>query len=279
MKKYFKIQIETTSVEEGEALIAMLLEIQYYAFEQEATTLNAYIQEEDFNEEKLKDILTTNTIFKKEIIEEQNWNEQWEQSIEPIIVNNFVGIHPVFQEPIKNVKHDIIITPKMSFGTGHHATTFLMIEMMEMIDFSGKVVLDFGTGTGLLAILAEKCGAAKILAIDNDEWSINNAKENMEANNCKNISIELRDVLSNIQPMDIILANINRNVLNKFSLDLSKILKPQSFLLASGFLLKDVAEMQNIFEEKNVVIKQLKQRGEWMAILFQKESENLTASA
>jgi len=270
MKKYFKIQIETASVEEGELLIATLSEIQYYAFEQEGVALNAYIREEDFSELKLTDVLPDNAIFKKEIIEEENWNQQWEQSIEPVIVNNFVGIHPIFQESLKNVKHDIIITPKMSFGTGHHATTFLMIEMMEMIDFSEKEVLDFGTGTGLLAILAEKCGAAEILAIDNDEWSINNAMENITANNCTNISIKLCNTLSDVQPMDIVLANINLNVLNKFSLDLSKILKPGSFLLASGFLLKDVKEMQNIFEEKDVVIKQLKQRGEWMAILFQK---------
>ena len=275
MKKYFKIQIETASVEEGELLIATLSEIQYYAFEQEGTALNAYIREEDFSELKLTDVLPRNAIFKKEIIEEENWNQQWEQSIEPVIINNFAGIHPVFQEPIKNVKHDIIITPKMSFGTGHHATTFLMIEMMEMIDFSRKEVLDFGTGTGVLAILAEKCGASKILAIDNDEWSINNAKENIKANGCKNISIELRDVLSDVEPMDVILANINLNVLNKFALDLSKILKSGSFLLASGFLLKDVKEMQNIFEEKNVVIKHSQQRGEWMVILFQKGSSKI----
>lgn len=271
MKRYFKIEFETTSIEEGELLIAALSDIQYYAFEQEETSLNAYIREEDFNEEKLKEILTDTVVFRKEIIEEENWNWQWEQSIKPVIVNDFVGIHPVFHDAIKNVKHDIIITPKMSFGTGHHATTFLMIEMMEMIDFAGKTVLDFGTGTGVLAVLAEKCGAAKVLAIDNDEWSINNALENIEANDCKHVSIELSDTLSEIQQVDIILANINLNILSKFALDLSNILEPGSFLLASGFLLKDVKEMQNIFEEKNVVIKHLKQKGEWMAILFQKD--------
>jgi len=275
MKKYFKIQIETASVEEGELLVATLSEIQYYAFEQEGTSLNAYIREEDFSELKLTVVLPGKAIFKKEIIEEENWNQQWEQSIEPVIVNNFAGIHPVFQGLIKNVKHDIIITPKMSFGTGHHATTFLMIEMMEMMDLKGKEVLDFGTGTGVLAILAEKCGASKILAIDNDEWSINNAMENIKANGCEKISIELRDVLSDVHPMDVILANINLNVLNKFASDLSQILKSGSFLLASGFLLKDLKEMQNIFEEKNVVIKHLQQRGEWMVILFQKEASKI----
>src|SRR6185437_1240971 len=275
MKKYFKIQIETASVEEGELLVATLSEIQYYAFEQEGTSLNAYIREEDFSELKLTVVLPGKAIFKKEIIEEENWNQQWEQSIEPVIVNNFAGIHPVFQGLIKNVKHDIIITPKMSFGTGHHATTFLMIEMMEMMDLKGKEVLDFGTGTGVLAILAEKCGASKILAIDNDEWSINNAMENIKANGCEKISIELRDVLSDVHPMDVILADINLNVLNKFASDLSQILKSGSFLLASGFLLKDLKEMQNIFEEKNVVIKHLQQRGEWMVILFQKEASKI----
>ena len=270
MKQYFKIQIETASVEDGELLVAELSEIQYYAFEQEGQLLNAYIFEADFDEEKLKEILPVNIIFRKEIIEEENWNKQWEQSIKPIVVNNFVAIRPIFHEPIKNVKHDLIITPKMSFGTGHHATTFLMIEMMEKIDLPGKTVLDFGTGTGVLAILAEKCGAAKILAIDNDEWSINNALENMEANGCKNISIELVGNLSGLDSVDLMLANINLNVLTNFAMDISEILKPQSFLLASGFLFSDVKELQNIFEEKSVVVKQIKQRGEWAAILFQK---------
>lgn len=270
MKKYFKIQIASASVEDGELLIAELSEIQFYAFEQEGNLVNAYIMEENFDEDKLKEILPANIIFKKEIIEEENWNQQWERSIEPVVINNFVAIRPIFHEPIKNVKHDITITPKMSFGTGHHATTFLMIEMMEKIDFSAKTVLDFGTGTGVLAILAEKCGASKILAIDIDQWSINNALENVKANGCKKISIELGSQLSGRAPADLILANINLNVLVKFATEISEKLKPGSFLLVSGFLFTDVKEMQNIFEEKNVLMKQTRQRGDWAAILFQK---------
>lgn len=271
MKQYFKIQIETETVADSELLVADLSEILYYAFEQEGHLLNAYIIEEDFDEKKLREILPANSNFKKEIIKEENWNQQWEQSIEPIVVNNFVVIRPIFHEPIKNVKHDIIITPKMSFGTGHHATTFLMIEMMETTAMNGNVVLDFGTGTGVLAILAEKCGAAKVLAIDNDEWSIDNATENVAANDCKNITIELRSDLPEIAPLDLILANINLNVLTNLSTEISELLKPEAFLLASGFLLKDVSQMQNIFEEKNVWIRKMQQRGEWAAILFQKK--------
>jgi ribosomal protein L11 methyltransferase len=270
MKKYFKIQIEPTSAEEGELVVAELSEIQYYAFEQEDGLLNAYILEGDFDEKKLKEILPANITFQKEIIEDEDWNQLWEQSIEPVLVNNFVAIRPIFHVPMKNVKHEIIITPKMSFGTGHHATTFLMIEMMEKIDLREKTVLDFGTGTGVLAILAEKCGAAKIYAIDNDEWSINNASENIEANGCKNISIELGSDLSGDAPVDIILANISLNVLTKFATCISELLNPGSILLASGFLVKDLKEMQNIFEQKNVLIRQIKQKGEWMALLFQK---------
>ncbi|HEY5367673.1 MAG TPA: 50S ribosomal protein L11 methyltransferase [Hanamia sp.] len=269
MKKYFKIQIETASNEEAEILIASLSEIYFYAFEQEEASLNAYITEEDFNETELKNTLPLNTNFKKEIIEEENWNQQWEQSIEPVLVNSFAAIRPAFHEPVKGVKHEIIITPKMSFGTGHHATTFLMIEMMEAIDLHEKTVLDFGTGTGVLAILAEKCGASKVLAIDHDEWSINNALENIEANQCKNISVELRSDLPSIAPFDLFLGNINLNVLTSLSSGISELLKPGSFLLTSGFLLKDIKEMQNIFEEKGVWLREMRQRGDWAAILFQ----------
>jgi len=270
MKKYFKIQIETASNDDAEILIAALSEIQFYAFEQEEAFLNAYIKEEDFNETELKNTLPLHTNFTKEIIEEENWNQQWEQSIAPVVVNSFVAIRPSFHEPVNGVKHEIIITPKMSFGTGHHATTFLMIEMMETIDFKEKTVLDFGTGTGVLAILAEKCGAANVLAIDIDEWSIKNALENIEANGCENISVELRSDLPNIASFDVFLGNINLNILTSFSSEISELLKPGAFLLTSGFLLKDVNEMQNIFQQTNVWLKEVRQRGEWTAILFQK---------
>lgn len=270
MKKYLNIQIEATSVEAGELMIAALSDIGYYAFEQEGPLVNAYITEEEFDENKLKENLPPGTVFNKEIIEEKNWNRQWEQSIEPVIVNRFVAIRPIFHEPIKNVKHDIIITPKMSFGTGHHATTYLMVALMEELDLSGKRVLDFGTGTGVLAIIAEKCGASTVLAIDNDEWSINNALENAAANGCQHISIELRGDIPGSPPADVILANINLNVLIHFAPEISAMLKPGSIFIASGFLFTDVWKMQNIFEEKNVLVKQTRQKDEWAAMLFEK---------
>lgn len=270
MEKYLKISIKTPSAEAAEIMIAELSEIKFYAFEQEGNLLYAYIEAENFDEKELKEILFEDFFFAKEIIEKENWNQQWESNIEPVIVHDFVAIRPSFHDSIKNIKHELIITPKMSFGTGHHATTFLMIEMMERIDFQNKTVVDFGTGTGVLAILAEKCGAAKVIAIDNDEWSINNANENLEANNCRNIFVKEQDDLSGLEPVDIILANINLNVLSDAAKSLSSLLKPESVLLTSGYLLKDKKEMQNIFEERNVFTKEIIQRDGWVSVLFQK---------
>lgn len=270
MKTYFQIQIETNSSDEAEMLIAELSDINFYAFEQENNLLNAYVNEADFNEEKLKKVLPAKTLFSKKIIEEENWNQQWENSIEPVVVNNFAAIRPSFSKPINHVKFDLVITPKMSFGTGHHATTFLMIELMGTLDFNNKTVLDFGTGTAVLAILAKKCGASKVIAIDNDDWSINNAKENIEANNCNEISVKLQSDLSEIGPVDIVLANINLNVLKNHADSLSSILKPGGKLLTSGFLTRDENEIQEAFEQKNLVKKSAKHRSDWLAVLFEK---------
>lgn len=271
MRQFLKIKIEVTSSEESEILIAQLSEINFYAFEEENNSLNAYVNEEDFDEEKLKEILPLQTIFAKEIIKEENWNQQWESQLKPVIINDFVAIRPSFSPAIKNVKHDLIITPKMSFGTGHHATTHLMVELMESIDFRNKTVVDFGTGTGVLAILSEKCGASNIIAIDYDEWSIENAKENIRANNCDRIKLNQQDNLSGISEADIILANINLNVIKEVADSIVSISKNGSILLVSGFLDKDEIQMQKIFEEKGFVKLKNKKAGDWLAILFKKK--------
>jgi len=271
MDKFVKIEVETISSDESEILIANLSEIKFYAFVQEENSLFAYIKEEDFNEEILKNILDVDQIYKKTMIKDENWNQQWESELQPVIVNDFAAIRASFHEPIQNVKYELIITPKMSFGTGHHDTTFLMVELMESIDFTGKSVIDFGTGTGVLAILAEKLGASKIIAIDYDEWSINNALENLEANNCKNISVKKRDHLTGLLPVDIIIANINLNVLTEAAQSISSLLETGSLFLASGFLSKDEKTMENIFAEKHFVKKSVLQKGDWLAILFEKQ--------
>jgi ribosomal protein L11 methyltransferase len=270
MRHFFKIEIEISSEEEGEIIMANLSEIDFYAFEQEESKLIAYIKEKDFNEEKLVEILADHKNFKKAIIEDENWNQQWEHHFQPVIIKDFVAIRAAFHQPIKNVKHDIVITPKMSFGTGHHATTFLMVTLMEKIDFQNKVVLDFGTGTGVLAILAEKSGASKVIAVDDDEWSINNAIENIEANNCKKILVKKANNISGIDFADIILANINLNILTQFSSSMSAILQTGGLVLVSGFLIKDEAAMENSFSNELFVKKMVLEKEGWLAMLFQK---------
>lgn len=270
MNNFVKIEIETVSNEDQEIVVADLSEIGFYAFEQEENVLIAYIKEEDFIEEELRATLGDKKIFKITILKDENWNQQWESGLQPVIINDFAAIRAAFHEAIKNVKHELIITPKMSFGTGHHATTFLMVEMMEKVDFHNKTVFDFGTGTGVLAILAEKLGASKVIAIDYDEWSINNTLENIEANNCKRISVEKRNNLEGLSPVDIIIANINLNTLKETSQAISSLLKTGSLLLTSGFLFKDEKEMENLFIAKQFVKKTVLNKDEWLAILFQK---------
>ena len=270
MSNFLKIEIETITEEDSEILIADLSEISFYAFEQEENSLIAYIKEEDFNEEKLNNVLPLQGSCKITPIKDENWNQQWESGFHPVIINDFAAIRASFHEPVKSVKHELIITPKMSFGTGHHATTFLMVELMEKIDFHHKTVLDFGTGTGVLAILAEKLGASKITAIDYDEWSISNTLENIEANDCRNIFVERKDTLSGISFVDIVIANINLNVLTEASSSISKLLKKGSLLLTSGFLFTDEEVMVNVFTDKDFVKRSVLRKDDWLGILFEK---------
>ena len=271
MKHFIKIEIKTASTEEGEILMAELSEANFYAFEQNENSMISYINEEDFNAITFERLLGQNVTYKQSIIEERNWNADWESQFQPVLIKNFAGVRASFHKPLEGVDHEIIITPKMSFGTGHHATTFLMIESMQTIDFKNKKVLDFGTGTGILAILAEKLGADSILAVDYDEWSINNATENISANNCKRIITEQKNNIQSGLGVDIILANINLSVLEENAKQISSLLSKDSVLLVSGILLKDENSIVSAFEKNGFVKKQLAQREEWIALLFGKQ--------
>ena len=270
MSKYFKIDIKEISDEEQNILIALLSDFGFYAFEQDENCLSAYIKEQDFDPENLTGILSGEKHFNKTVIEDENWNRQWESGFQPVLVDDFALIRAAFHEPVDNVKHDLIITPKMSFGTGHHATTFLMIQQSQNIDFYNKSVLDFGTGTGVLAILAEKSGASKVVAIDYDELGIHHALENIGANNCINVSVEKRSDLTGMAPVDLVLANINLNVLTEAAESISTLLKTGGLLLTSGFLVKDEKAMESLFMGKQFVKKCVLNKDGWLSILFQK---------
>lgn len=251
--------------EKADILIAILSDIGYYAFE-EGETLAAYIKEEDFDEAALKEETAKQKItFTVSVIEPANWNKKWESEFNPIIIDNFVAIRAHFHEPIKQVQHEIIITPKMSFGTGHHATTHLMLQEMELIDFKDKRVLDFGTGTGVLAILAAKMGGI-VTAVDNDEWSITNAKENFENNNIE-IELILLDRPAN-GTYDIVLANINRNIILSNIEAIKMSACKDALIVVSGILIEDLEVIKEGFLKHGYTFLKHSERNGWICCSF-----------
>ncbi|MEJ7767322.1 MAG: 50S ribosomal protein L11 methyltransferase, partial [Chitinophagaceae bacterium] len=190
MSDYFEIAITVENEDQKNQLVALLSDIGFEGFQEDNKILLAYAAVDDFDQVMMESILKTyNLSYLQSVIKPKNWNEEWEAGFEPVIIHDFCAIRASFHSPVAGVSHEIIITPKMSFGTGHHATTYMMIEAMSVLNFTGMKVLDFGTGTGVLAILASKMGAAVIEAVDYDEWSIENGRENIVRNNCSNISL------------------------------------------------------------------------------------------
>ena len=266
---YWEITISVTEGEIREILIAQLAEIGYEAFEESEIDLKAFIPEHIFLEEALVRILTIlNLTYSKSIIKKQNWNLIWEANFEPVQVDDFVGIRAGFHSPFTNVLHEIVITPKMSFGTGHHATTYLVMQLMRNINFRGESVFDYGTGTGILAILAEKLGAIIVLAVDNDPWCIENASENVSINGCEHIIVNKMDELHLNQKFNTILANINRNILIDNIQNIHKALEINGNLLLSGLLLENESEMVTVCVALGLVHKQTVERNGWIALYF-----------
>jgi ribosomal protein L11 methyltransferase len=261
------IQITIEADEEKqEILISELSDFGVHGFEQTENYLIAYFNENSFRSYEVNDLLK-NYSFTTQVIEARNWNEEWESNFQPVIVNNFCAIRAEFHSPVTNVEHEVIITPKMSFGTGHHATTYMMIEQMSDIDFRNKTVFDFGTGTGILSILAEKLGASKIEAIDVDDWSIINARENIEKNHSSKISVMLSSQIPD-EMFDIILANINRNILLTYIPCLCQSLKVNGYLLLSGLLTSDERDIMDVcLKEKLKPVKTV-ERSTWISLLF-----------
>jgi ribosomal protein L11 methyltransferase len=263
------IQLKIKALEaEQENLIAVLSELESIGFEQKENVLLVYFNESDFDEDETK-LLLKNIPLEISTVPQQNWNELWENNFEPVVVENFCAVRADFHPPISNVKHEIIITPKMSFGTGHHSTTFLMIKQMKAIDFLNRSVFDFGTGTGILAILAEKCGAASISAVDIDEWSLNNATENVANNNCFKVKLSQADSVPKEQ-FDVLLVNINKNVILLNVLDLVNACSSNGKILLSGFLVQDEHDIRSAFEKHNFHLLNREEKSEWICLLLGK---------
>jgi ribosomal protein L11 methyltransferase len=252
-----------------ELLVAQLSELGYDGFEQTETTLIAYMEEAAFNSANLELILNQYSLTaSKSIIEKTNWNAVWESNFQPIQIGNRLGVRAHFHPPIAGVEQEIIITPKMSFGTGHHATTSLVMEMMFAINLQDQSLLDFGTGTGILAILGKMLGAKTILAVDNDDWCIENALENCKVNGAGDIEVVLSDRPIPGRNFNTILANINRHILLEHLPALVKQLNPGGQLIISGLLKDDEVELEVFCNNLGLLSINKGEKNGWIALGF-----------
>ncbi|PUZ24476.1 [LSU ribosomal protein L11P]-lysine N-methyltransferase [Chitinophaga costaii] len=257
------------SAELAEILIARLVNIGYEGFEEKEQELIAFIPFDNYSAQALEEILGEyGMAYQAEGMADTNWNAVWESNFQPVLVDDFCGIragfHPPFAPP---PTHEIVITPKMSFGTGHHATTFSMIRLLKGLPLDGKRVFDFGTGTGILAILAEKLGASHIDAIDIDEWAVNNTRENIAANDCYHINIYQADTLDGINDTyEVLLANINRNILLGFMGAMRRLLQPGGTLLLSGILTSDIPVILASAAQHGFIQQQQVEKDNWVAM-------------
>ena len=255
-----------------EVMVAQLGLLGFESFVDTPEGFKAYIPQSDFRENDFLqidvfDIQGLEIEWQSQIIPPKNWNRLWEQNFSPIRVGNRCVVRADFH-PSEKAEYELVITPKMSFGTGHHQTTQMMISFLLDLDCKDKCVLDMGTGTGVLAILAAKRGAKSILAVDNDPWCVENTKENIELNRCQYISAELDDSVSTTKKFDLVLANINRNVLLEQIGDYGQILTSGGDLLLSGFYVEDLGIIRNTCEAEGFrFIRNFEQNG-WVAAHF-----------
>jgi ribosomal protein L11 methyltransferase len=271
---YWQYTIKTAP-EIAEMLTAFLSEAPFDTFEEHEEGLNAYMpaSADALATEVLLDELKQQFEFgwEKTFIPGQNWNEIWESNFHPVVVNDFCAVRADFHPPAQGVRFELVINPKMAFGTGHHETTWQCIAAMENLPMQGAHLLDFGCGTGILAILASKLGARAIEAIDIEDESYRNTMENSAINDVQNVEARcgvLRDVQG--RDFDGVLANINRNVILDSLPALAGMLKPRAWLLASGILAQDETAIVEAAAANGFSKKQQTQRGNWLCILFEK---------
>ena len=272
---YVELDIHTTGNENNEILISELGDNGFDFFEENELGLKAYIPKNNFTESHLKTLFFLNNkkfakSFSIKYIEDKNWNEEWEKNFEPIIIDNCIIRAPFHSKPA-GIIYDIIIEPKMSFGTGHHETTSMMVELLLGTKLKDKTVLDMGCGTGILSILSSLLDAKHIDAVDNDEWAYNNSIENIKKNNIKNIGIYHDDInfFNQEKKYDFILANINRNILLNQISHYAKSLNKKGFLYMSGFYLEDLPIIKNSATQLNFEFIRYISKNNWIAVVFE----------
>jgi ribosomal protein L11 methyltransferase len=259
----------------SEILVAQLGELNFESFTETETGLKAYIQKEELLPELIDKIQILNSSefdinYKVSEIPQVNWNAEWEKNFNPIEVNGECALRAPFHPPF-NVKYEIVIEPKMSFGTGHHETTFMMLQFILENNFKGKTVMDMGCGTAVLAILAEMKGAENIDAVDIDEWCYENSIENVERNHCKCIAVHQGDAsFFEDKKYEIIIANINRNILLQDMEIYGESLQVNGELFLSGFYKEDLDLISETCTKLGLTFVENKEHNNWIAAKFRK---------
>ncbi|MEM7548067.1 MAG: 50S ribosomal protein L11 methyltransferase [Bacteroidota bacterium] len=271
MPTYYEIHFNCPS-EIVDILIAELSAQEYDSFEENEEGFIAYIEKKKFEHDPILQLIERynrySIQYKVGNLEDRNWNEEWEKNYDPIIIENQCLIHATFHKVEEKYPVDIIINPKMSFGTGHHSTTYLMVQSMLNIDFEGKKVVDAGTGTGVLAILAKIKGASSVLAVDNNLWAVENAKENVELNKVNDIEVKECTIseLGSDHYYDILLANINRNVLLEEMEYYRNSVTSDGIILLSGFYERDETLILQKAREFGLKLEDKLTKNNWSAL-------------
>ena len=275
--EYIEVDIELDKSEVfSDIVVARLNEIEFETYLENENGVRCYIQAILFDKKKLDIELEkikkfTKLNFNIKHVAQKNWNEEWEKNFKPVQINSNCLIRAEFHNNNGNFKDEIIITPKMSFGTGHHETTFLMINGLYNLDLNDKSILDMGSGTGVLSIVASKNGAKEVVGIDIDEWAFQNSIDNAKLNNTENISFLHGDInLIENQNFDIILANINRNIIEKDIKVYYDLLVKKGDLLISGFLEEDVDFIINLSINNRFNVINKKNKGQWSMVHLRK---------
>ncbi|MFN3996740.1 50S ribosomal protein L11 methyltransferase [Algoriphagus sp.] len=260
-----------------EILIAELAEIGFDSFLENEDGIDAYILESEFDREKFNGVISEyqeagQISLTEGLMPKVNWNEEWEKNYDPIEVEDLVYVRASFHESKPGFKHEIVINPKMSFGTGHHATTYQMLRHQGELDHNGKRVLDVGSGTGILAIMAQLLGARQVEAFDIDDWCVDNGNENFDLNGLSTrMGLGTIREVNPIGPFDIILANINKNVLLDELEIYSGLLVPERFLLLSGFYTEDVEDLIEVASPLGLNLQKKSSKDNWAALILQKQ--------
>ena len=275
--EYTEVDIRLKSVNPfADIIVAKLNEIDFESYAEDANGVKAYVQTLLLNENAVKEIISEvaelcELTFSISKVKQENWNQQWESNFEPVVINDKCVIRAHFHQPIPDVDFEIIITPKMSFGTGHHETTSLVMNEMFSLDFNNKSVLDIGCGTGVLAILASKLGANSLVGIDFDEWAVENAEENSVLNSIDNIDYIHGDADAiGDATFDIIVANINRNIILQ---DIEKYvgaMNEKSEIIFSGFLKEDIPLILEKSEQLGLDLVVSKNKNKWQMLHLKK---------